>query len=127
MIRDYPILSHIAWEVIQNMYFMCGYYILGAFLRRTLTSWKQHRCIKYEIKKHFQFGKKRLRELNAHIQKHRRTHTPANICACYKKFLLHIQVFFNVLFNRVPQGHLYKDRKAVKTNDESFLLVVSRY
>ena len=55
------------------------------------------------------------------------THTHTNICACYRKFLLHIQVFFNVLFNRVPQGHLYKDRKAVKTNDESFLLVVSRY
>ena len=75
VIRDYPILSHIAWEVIQNMYFMYGYQILGAFLRRTLTSWKQHRCIKYEIKKHFQFGKKRLRELSAYIQKHRRTHT----------------------------------------------------
>ena len=93
VIRDYPILSHIAWEVIQNMYFMCGYYILGAFLRRTLTSWKQHRCIKYEIKKHFQFGKKRLRELNAHIQKHRRTHTHANICACHKNFFYTYKCF----------------------------------
>ena len=99
--------------------FYVRYYFLGAFLKKNLTSHRSNMMHQCKIMKSFLIVQKRLRKfsVHTHLSWNTSTHT---ITQSYNRFLLNIYKCFPMFSSIEFHKAIYKDRKAVKTNDESF-------